>query len=395
MNDALIIKYGEIALRGKNRRLFEDKLIATIKKSLRGLAGYTVYKENGRFLIKRADLETERDLPFDADALIKRVKNIPGLIGVCPCAVTEDRSLENLQSAALGYMRGLSTAAASFKVETKRGDKSYPYESPFISSEIGGYILENTDNFTVNVREPDVVLTVEIRNNAYFYTEEVKCPGGLPVGSSGKGMALISAGIDSPVAAYMAARRGVLIEAVYFHSPPYTSERALQKVKDVCERIGAYNGPVKLHAVPFTETQLKLRDRTPPEKLTILLKRSMLRIAETLARANGCDVLVTGDSIGQVASQTLKSIEAVSSAASMPVIRPLACFDKDDIIKLAREIGTYEISIRPFDDCCTLFVAKHPETKPKASIIESIERNIPELKELEERAAADAAAYVV
>ena len=390
MRRALIVKYGEIALRGGNRRLFEEKLISAVRKNLRGFGGCSVVRENGRFVIECPSDGADTDL----NAVAARVKNIPGLIGVCPCAVTEDRSIENLRRAALEYIFGIvGDKKQSFKVETKRGDKSYPLESPVISSELGRYIIDNADNFTVDVNEPDIVLNVEIRNNAYFYTEEIKCPGGLPVGSSGRGLALISAGIDSPVAAYMAARRGVEIEAVYFHSPPYTSERALQKVMDVCERLSVYNGHIKLHAVPFTETQLRLRDRTPPEKLTILIRRSMLRLAEKIARENGCEILITGDSIGQVASQTLRSIGAVSSAARMTVIRPLACFDKDDIVKLARQIGTYEISIRPFDDCCALFAAKHPETKPKASIIENVELNVGGLGEIEDRALADTAIY--
>ena len=390
MRNALLIKYGELALRGKNRRFFEDKLIGTIRAAVKPYGNYTVKKENGRFIIEDVGNET------DADRLTARIKSIPGIIGVAPCVISGDKSLEGILDVSLQYMKAFhGETGATFKIETKRGDKGYPHKSPFISSEAGRHILQNSVNLTVDVKNPDITLYIEIRNRVYLYSAEIKGIGGLPAGSSGKCMVLLSAGIDSPVAAYLMAKRGAGVEAVYFHAPPYTSDRVLQKVRDVCEKLCIYCGRIDLHVVPFTDIQHKLKEKTPPEKLTILMKRAMLRVAGNVALQNGVSILVTGDSIGQVASQTLKGIEAVSSATELPVIRPLACYDKDEIIKIAREIGTYDISIQPFEDCCSLFSAKHPETKPKKTIIESIERNIAGLFEIEETAVQNAVSYEI
>ena len=375
MQNVLLAKYGEIALRGKNRHLIENALLKTISKNLEKVGNYYVSKEQGRILIEN------KDNNFEYDKVIPLVVNILGITAVCPAIKLDDSNIENIRKNALLHIKEhWSDKNYTFKVETKRSDKNYPMDSREISSDVGGYILDNTDNLTVNVREPDITLMVEIRNYVYVYSKLIKGFGGLPIGTSGKATVLLSGGIDSPVAAFMMAKRGVSIEAVYFHSPPYTSDRAKQKVIDLAEQLSKFTGEIKLHIVPFTETQLKIYESVPPEKMTILLKRAMFKVAEKIALNNGSQGLVTGDSIGQVASQTMQAIEAINSAVEkLPVFRPLCSMDKQEIIDIARKLGTFDISIRPYEDCCTIFVAKHPETKPKRSIIENIEKNIENL----------------
>ncbi len=378
MRNVLLVKYGEIAMRGKNRYLVENRLIRTIIERLEPYEGYRVYKEQGRLLVVNEAFE------FDYDLVIPIVTVLPGVTAVCPCVETEDQSIENLREIALAHCKEhFGASPVTFKAETKRSNKRYPMTSREVSADIGGYILHNMDNVSVNVHEPDFVVMIELRNNAYIYTKLIPGCGGLPMGTSGKATLLMSGGIDSPVAGYLTARRGVEIEAVYFDSPPYTSERAKQKVIDLAKRLSVYTGGIKLHIVPFTETQLKIYESVPPEKMTIFLKRAMLKAADQIALKNGSQALVTGDSIGQVASQTLHAINAIDSAAeNFVVLRPLCTMDKQEIIDVARKIETYEISIRPYEDCCTVFVAKHPETKPKKSIIESMQHKIEGLDEL-------------
>ncbi len=369
MKKVILIKYGEIALRGKNRFLFENQILNRIRQYFPGLL---VKKEQGRILLeaREGDLQYEEYIP--------KLSLIMGIVGICPCIMFQDNSLEAINEMALAYCKenyGQNDGERyGLKVFAKRANKRYPYTSNDIAAEVGGYLLENMESFHVNLKNPDIKLFVELRNQVYIYSKTIEGLGGLPAGTSGKGLLLLSGGFDSPVAGFLMAKRGVDISAVYFHAPPFTSEWAKQKVIDLAERLSAFGGQVKLSIFPFTEIQLFLKEHVQEEKLTILLKRSMLHIADRLARKAGCQCLITGDSVGQVASQTLKSIEACSSAASLPVLRPLAGMDKSEIMALAEKIGTYEISKRPYDDCCTLFVAKHPETKPKANIIENIER---------------------
>ena len=271
----------------------------------------------------------------------------------------------------------------SFKVETKRSDKQFPMDSREVSADVGGFVLHGMNGLTVDVHNPDVTLMVELRNSAYVYSTLIKGFGGLPMGASGKATVLMSGGIDSPVAAFMTAKRGVEIEAVYFDSPPHTSERARQKVIDLAEKLSLYTGKFNLYVVPFTKVQHYLYNSVPPEKITIFLKRAMIKAAEKIALENNSLALVMGDSIGQVASQTMQAINAINSAAEeLTILRPLCGFDKQEIVDLAKKIDTFEISIRPYEDCCTVFVPKHPETKPKKSIIEKIESNLTELDEL-------------
>jgi thiamine biosynthesis protein ThiI len=371
MKNVLLVKYGEIATRGNNRYLVENRLIKTIIGRLADLETYRVYKEQGRLLVVNEGGE------FDYDEVIPRVVTTLGVTAVCPCVEVEDQALENLRQVGLSeFKRQYPTGNLTFKVETKRSDKKYPHTSNEVSASVGGFILHSDiPGLSVDVHNPDAVLHVELRNNAYIYCKFIKAFGGLPMGSSGKATVLMSGGIDSPVAAFNIAKRGVEIEAVYFDSPPYTSERAKQKVVDLAKRLAVFTGGVKLYVVPFTETQLKIYESVPPEKITIFLKRAMLKAAEAIALESNSLALVTGDSIGQVASQTMEAVNAIDSAVTqMPVLRPLCAMDKQEIVDIARKIGTFDISIRPYEDCCTVFVPKHPETKPKKSIIEKMER---------------------
>lgn len=387
MRNVLLVKYGEIAMRGKNRYLVENRLIRTIIKRLDDLKTYRVYKEQGRLLVVNEGDE------FDYDLVIDRVITVLGVTAVCPCVEIEDQSIENLRRVALEHIKEqFPKGNITFKVETKRSDKRYPLTSREVSADVGGYVLNGMEGLKVDVHNPDVVLMVELRNNAYVYSKLIKAFGGLPIGASGTATVLMSGGIDSPVAAFQIAKRGVEIEAVYFDSPPYTSERAKQKVIDLAQRLAVFTGGVKLYIVPFTQPQLKIYESVPPEKMTIFLKRAMLMAGEMLAKKTGSLALVTGDSIGQVASQTMQAIDAINSAVEdMTVLRPLCAMDKQEIVDIARKIGTFDISIRPYEDCCTIFVAKHPETKPKKSIIENIQRQkLADLKQILQEAVENA-----
>ena len=374
MRKALLVKYGEIAIRGKNRYIFENQLIAAIRKNIDNLeVSHYIKKEQGRLVIYNKHGET------DVEALIPRVRVVYGVLGVSPCIINADLDFPVIRDLALEYFRDRYPTlpeGATFKVFAKRADKDYPLDSLEITAEIGALILEHYPHIKVSMKNPEISLHVEFRNDAYIYSETIKGVGGLPAGSSGKGVLLLSGGIDSPVAGYMMGKRGIALDGVYFHSPPYTSERALEKVMDLARQLSLFSGGMRLHTVPFTDIQLYLYDNVAPEKMTIFMKRVMLRIGEKISEKIGGLAIVTGDSVGQVASQTLRSINAVESATTLPILRPLAGFDKQEIIDIAHEIGTYDISIRPYEDCCTIFVAKHPETKPKTSIIERIESKI-------------------
>ncbi len=371
----LIVKYGEISMRGNNRKLFITKLIETIRKNIDSEGTFYVVREQGRLIIE------DRAAEMDYDRIIPKVSCILGIVGVSPGIIIREHNMDNIRQSALNHMKKtFGDRELSFKVITKRSNKNFPLPSNEVSADVGGYILENMANLRVDVHKPDEALYIELRNHAYIYSKTYPGFGGLPYGSSGKAVSLLSGGIDSPVATFMMAKRGLEVEGVYFHSPPYTSERAKQKVIDLAEVISRYTGSFKLHVVPFTELQLYLLENVPEDKLTIFLKRSMMRAAENIAQKEKAMALITGDSIGQVASQTMQGIHAINAAVeSMPVLRPLAGFDKQEIIDLARKIGTFDISIQPYEDCCTIFVAKHPETKPKTSVINRIESRLSEL----------------
>ncbi|MGI6266974.1 MAG: tRNA uracil 4-sulfurtransferase ThiI [Candidatus Metalachnospira sp.] len=373
-DNVLIVKYGEIAVRGNNRKFFIERLLRTIRKNLDDIGDFYVVKEQGRLIVE------DRGGKLDFDKVIPRILCIMGIIGVSPGVRVRNQELDNLKKVCAEHIRSIGADKyKTFKIETKRSNKSYPLESREVSAAVGEYILDEFPDFTVDVHNPELTVYIELRNDAYVYSELIKGLGGLPVGSSGKGIVMLSGGIDSPVSAFMMAKRGVEVEGVYFNSPPYTSERAKQKVVDLAERLTMFTGGFKLYVVPFTDLQLYLLENVPHDKLTIFLKRAMTRVACILGERDGALAVITGDSVGQVASQTMQGLHAISAAATMPILRPLAGFDKQEIVDIARKIGTFDISVRPYEDCCTIFVAKHPETKPKTSVIEKIESKLTEL----------------
>lgn len=373
MFKAFLIKYAEIGIKGKNRYIFENALRDQIKTALKRVEGeFNVTKEQGRIYV-------EALTDFDYEEAVEALGHTFGVAAICPVVLVEDTSWESLTKAAAEYVEKVyGREPLTFKVQAKRSDKSYPYTSPEICMEMGGCLLESCPWLKVDVHNPDIFINVEVRGRGYIYSRIIKGPGGMPVGTNGKAMLLLSGGIDSPVAGYMIAKRGVTIEAVYFHAPPYTSERAKEKVADLARLIARWCGPVKLHIINFTDIQLYIYDKCPHTELTIIMRRYMMRIAEEIAVKNGCLGLITGESIGQVASQTMHSLQATNEVCTLPVYRPVIGFDKQDIVDIAEKINTYETSILPYEDCCTIFVAKHPVTKPSLKTIRHSERNLEE-----------------
>lgn len=371
MKTAFLIKYAEIGIKGKNRYVFEDALMKQIRFALAKTEGnFDVTKEQGRIYVIPGG-------SYDRDEVIEALKRVFGIAGICPVVIAEDDGFENLARNVVAYMKERhNEEGLSFKVYVRRAKKSYPISSMDAASELGGRILEEMPQLKVDVHHPDVLLSVEIRTDIYIYSEIIPGPGGMPVGTNGKAMLLLSGGIDSPVAGYMIAKRGVQIEAVYFHAPPYTSERAKQKVVDLARLVSRYSGPIRLHIVNFTEIQLYIYDQCPHDELTIIMRRYMMKIAEQIALETGCLGLITGESIGQVASQTIQSLAVTNEVCTLPVMRPLVAFDKQDIVDISLKIGTYETSVLPYEDCCTIFVAKHPVTKPSLKHIQNSEAKL-------------------
>ena len=373
MKTAFLIKYAEIGIKGKNRYVFEDALMKQIRFALAKTEGnFDVTKEQGRIYVIPGG-------SYDRDEVIEALKRVFGIAGICPVVIAEDDGFENLARNVVAYMKERhNEEGLSFKVYVRRAKKSYPISSMDAASELGGRILEEMPQLKVDVHHPDVLLSVEIRTDIYIYSEIIPGPGGMPVGTNGKAMLLLSGGIDSPVAGYMIAKRGVEIEAVYFHAPPYTSERAKQKVVDLARLVSRYSGPIRLHIVNFTEIQLYIYDQCPHDELTIIMRRYMMKIAEQIALETGCLGLITGESIGQVASQTIQSLAVTNEVCTLPVFRPVIGFDKQEIVDVAQRIDTFETSIQPYEDCCTIFVAKHPVTKPNLKVIKRSEVKLQE-----------------
>ena len=374
MFQSFLIKYAEIGIKGKNRYLFEDALLSHIHHALKRLDGqFTDTKESGR-------IYAHAGAPFDYDEVTEALTCVFGVAAVCPLKRVEDLGFEALKKQVVEYIEETyPDKSFTFKVNTRRVNKQYPGSSEQINRDLGEVILETFPQTKVDVHQPDVLLNVEIRpKGVNLYSRVIPGPGGMPVGTNGRAMLLLSGGIDSPVAGYMIAKRGVTIEAVYFHAPPYTSERAKQKVVDLAREVSRYSGPIKLHVVNFTDIQLAIYDKCPHEELTIIMRRYMMRIAEELAVKDNCQGLITGESIGQVASQTVHSLAVTNEVCALPVFRPVIGFDKQDIVDIALKIGTYETSIEPYEDCCTIFVAKHPVTKPVLEKIRKSERNLEE-----------------
>ena len=383
--DAFLIKYAEIGIKGKNRHVFEEALVRQIRIALRPCEGhFNVIRTYGRVFV-------EAKSEFDFEEVTEALSHVFGIWGICPVAVHDLMPLEELSKTAAAFMQEeYPEGSHTFKVRTRRMNKEYPQDSLEINAELGHSVLEACPNLSVDVHTPEVTLCVEIREKLYIYSQVIPGPGGLPVGVGGKCMLLLSGGIDSPVAGYMVAKRGVRIDAVYFNAPPYTSERALQKVVDLAREISVYTGPIRLHNINFTEIQLYIYEQCPHDELTIIMRRYMMRIAERLALENECLGLITGESIGQVASQTLAALAVTNEVCTLPVFRPLIGFDKEEIVRVSKKIGTYETSILPYEDCCTIFVAKHPVTKPRAEVIRKHEHNLDEkIEEMVERAIAN------
>lgn len=371
MFTAFLIKYAEIGIKGKNRYLFEDALVQQIKYALKRCEGqFQVHKTQGRIYIEAVS-------DYDFEETVDNLKTVFGISGICPVVHVEDEGFEKLCESVIQYIDDIyPDKNKTFKVCARRARKNYPLDSMGINQEMGGVILDAYPAMKVDVHKPEIALNIEIREKIYIYSKIIPGPGGMPIGTAGKAMLLLSGGIDSPVAGYMIAKRGVKIDAVYFHAPPYTSERAKQKVVDLAKLVSAYSGPIRLHVINFTDIQLYIYEKCPHEELTIIMRRYMMKIAETIAVSNNCIGLITGESIGQVASQTMQSLAVTNEVCEMPVYRPLIGFDKQEIVAISEKINTYETSILPFEDCCTIFVAKHPVTKPNLKVIKIHEKNL-------------------
>ncbi len=348
-----LIKYGELQLKGQNRGQFERRLCANIRRALRGEA--ELERRHGRLLL-RSDAGQEQ---------VRRVlERTFGIVGFSR-ALQVDKEPLQLEAAALELAPGLrAERGPRFKIEARRSDKSFPLDSYGIACRLGALLRGSIPELIVDLHHPDWVLNVEIRERAYLYGPPSPAPGGLPVGSSGRGLLLLSGGIDSPVAGWLLAKRGLSVDAVYFHTPPYTSPQALQKVQELCRILSAYLGDLRLFVVPLTALQLRIRERAPLEQSTLLIRACMVRAADSLARREGYGCLISGESLGQVASQTLPSLRFTGGMTVLPLLRPLIGMDKEEIITLARRIGTFETSVLPYPDCCTLFAPPHPLVKP-------------------------------
>lgn len=376
---AFVIKYAEIGVKGKNRYIFEDALVKQIKRVLAKCDGeFNISKTAGRIYVEAEN--------FDLDETVSALQTVFGITGICP-AVSIGRDGENnlpdvdgVCKAVIDFVDGVyPDKNKTFKVKCRRVDKSYPMDSMELAAEIGARVLDAFDEMKVDVHEPQILINVEIREKLNIFSEIIPGPGGMPIGTAGKAMLLLSGGIDSPVAGYMIAKRGVELEAVYFNAPPYTSEKAKQKVIDLAGIIARYTGSIKLHIINFTDIQMYIYEKCPHDELTIIMRRYMMKIADILAGKGDCMGLVTGESIGQVASQTMQSLMCTGEVVrDMPVYRPLIAFDKQDIVDISVKIDAYETSILPYEDCCTIFVAKHPVTKPRLDVIIRHEENLAE-----------------
>ena len=378
MYNSIIVKYGEIGIKGKNRYIFENKLIKNIKNMLKPIDKFNVYKEYGRVYVDLGD--------YEYDEVCEEVKKVFGVVGVCPAVKVLRNNEEDVEAAyqklketaLLVLEEKIEAGAKTFKVESRRGDKSFRLTSQDMSIDIGGYLLSNVgDKIKVDINKPEAKIKCELReNNVVVYSDTVPGYGGLPIGTNGKAMSLLSGGIDSPVATWMVAKRGMEVEAVHFHTYPFTSEKSQEKVRDLAQILAKYCGRVRLHKVNMLEIQKAIGLNCKDEEMTIISRRFMMRIAERVAESRYCDALVTGESIGQVASQTIQGLTCTNASVKMPVFRPLIAMDKTEIIEVAQKIGTFETSILPEEDCCTVFSPKKPVTKPKLDRIEKSENKL-------------------
>ena len=382
MKEIILVKYGEMALKGLNKRTFEDVLVKNIKRRLKDLGKTNITRAQSTIFI---DPYEEK---YDTDEAVDRLKKVFGIAALCRAAVCE-KQFDDIKRVSLEYLEEALSYASTFKVTAKRADKSFPMKSPEICRELGGALLSRFDNLKVDVINPEVTVTVEIRDSkAYVHGENIKGAGGLPVGTSGHAMLLLSGGIDSPVAGYMLAKRGVHISAVHYVSPPYTSERARLKVEQLCERLTDYCGSIAFFCVPFTEIQEAIKNHCPEEFFTIIMRRLMMEIAQRISEREKCLALITGESVGQVASQTMNAIACTDAVCRIPVFRPLIGMDKTEIVETARKIDTFDISIQPYEDCCTVFTPRHPKVRPLLSDVENAQNGF-DFSELVDKAVND------
>lgn len=369
MNEIVLVKYGEMALKGLNKKTFEDMLLKNIRRRLKSLGKFSYTSAQSTLYI------TPADDSIDLEDVVERVGKIFGIAAFCRACVC-DKDFDDICAKSYEYLDEILGCAKTFKVTAKRADKAFPMKSPDICMELGGKLLERFPHLTVDVKNPEITVTVEIRDtNAYVHAENIKGAGGLPVGSSGKAMLLLSGGIDSPVAGWMMAKRGVHIAAIHYVSPPYTSERAQLKVETLCEKLTDYCGGIAFYCVPFTELQEAIKDNCPEEFFTIIMRRLMMEIAQRIAEKDGCLALITGESVGQVASQTMAAIACTDAVCRIPVFRPLVGMDKTEIIEISRKIDTFETSTLPYEDCCTVFTPRHPKVRPQLSDIEKAQNS--------------------
>lgn len=371
MKEIVLIKNGELVLKGLNRNTFEDVLIKNMRKALKEYGEFKFTKSQSTIMVEPLE-------DVDLDDTVEALKKVFGIAALSRAKVAE-KDLEDIKAQVLSYLGDKLEEVNTFKVEAKRSDKKFPYKSPEICREVGAHVLRNYHHLKVDVHNPELTITVEVRDNyAFIRGNNIKGAGGMPVGTSGRGAILISGGIDSPVAAYMMAKRGIELVAIHFASPPFTTELAEQKVMDLLHKVAGYSGPIATYVVPFTHIQEEIRDKCPEEYFTLIMRRYMMKISEKLALHQNCSALITGESVGQVASQTIMALGCTDAATAMPVFRPCIGMDKDEIVRISRMIDTFEISIQPYEDCCTVFTPKHPRTKPKLEDVMEAEKVLDE-----------------
>ena len=382
MKEIILIKNGELALKGLNRSNFEDILIKNMRRRLKDLGAVTIRKAQSTIYVE------PQDDTFDFEEALERVSLIFGIAGFSRACVCE-KDMADIITKSVEYLKNPLMKAKTFKVEAKRADKHFPLTSPEICRELGGVLLSNYHHLKVDVHNPDITVFVEIRDfAAYVRAEQIQGAGGLPVGTAGNASILISGGIDSPVAAWTMAKRGLRLNAIHFASPPYTSQRAELKVKTLLSKVARYSGCINLAIVPFTEIQDEIAKNCPEDYFTLIMRRMMMRISERIAKDSGSLALITGESLGQVASQTLPALVTTDSVVNMPVLRPLIGMDKEEIIRISRNIDTFETSILPYEDCCTVFTPKHPKTRPTLDLCEKAEAGL-DVEGLIEKAISD------
>lgn len=376
MKEIILVKNGELVLKGLNRNTFEDILIKNMRRHLADLGEFKFTKSQSTIMVDA--LEDGVDL----DEAAERLEKVFGIAALSRAAVCE-KDMKSIIETTKEYLKDELSCVKTFKVEAKRSDKKFPLKSPEICRELGGVILKNFNHLKVDVHNPEITVTVEVRDNyAFVRGNNIKGAGGMPTGTSGRAAVLISGGIDSPVAAYMMAKRGIELISVHFASPPYTSELAEMKVLDLLKKVAAYSGTITTYIVPFTEIQEAIRDYCPEEYFTLVMRRIMMNISSKIAREQNCSALITGESLGQVASQTIYALGCTDCAADLPVFRPCIGMDKDEIVAISRKIGTFETSIQPYEDCCTVFTPKHPRTRPKIADVVAAEEKIENLDEM-------------